>query len=337
MKINENTWDKVNDRNTSCFSSRKYNYLREFDAGKWAVHLCKEVSTDLNGVMFVAKRTFANDKVLPVTKGFEVRFDFYNNLPSDEVAIVIKLRGNEYSAAFTYLIDDIFNGFNALQADKDVVDYFFNRLDVWKTFFDRADSKGLSDTYRRGLFAELYFIKNALFPHYGAKCIKFWTGPEAGIHDFELGKIAVEVKSSAGNKSTKIKISNERQLDDSGYDLLLLFQVSLSVRKNHQPTLVDMVKEVATLFHSDHGRLVQFKNFLLMAGYHPMHEELYLTEGYHVDETNVYKVSQGFPRIIGSQVPSGVGGIKYSVDLSACSQFKIDAAAAEASIKTGSK
>jgi hypothetical protein len=182
----------------------------------------------------------------------------------------------------------------------------------------------MSDGYRRGLFAELYFLKNYLLPKFDAKGLKYWVGPEAGIHDFELGKLAVEVKSTAGNKSTKVKISNERQLDDSGYDKLLLFQVSLSVRKNHHPTLVDMVKEVAQLLSSDHGRMLQYQNLLLMYGYHPMHEEYYVAEGYHVDEENFYHVQEGFPRLIGEHVPDGVGGIKYSIDLSACTKFKLD-------------
>ena len=141
MDIDSTNWDEIKDTNPNCFSSKKYLYLEGFSSGSKKIHYCKEINTDLRGIMFTTKKSLAKEKELPVTKGFEVRFDILNSFDEDDVAIVIKIAGNEYTDAFTYLIEDIFTGFQELESEKDIVDHFFNRITIWKTFFDNARNK----------------------------------------------------------------------------------------------------------------------------------------------------------------------------------------------------
>jgi hypothetical protein len=63
---------------------------------------------------------------------------------------------------------------------------------------------------------------------------------------------------------------------------------------------------------------------LLRSGYNEIHRDLYLNEGYHVEEVNVFEVKEGFPRIVGSDLMPGVGGLKYTIDLSSIVDFKVE-------------
>lgn len=157
--LNTDSWKRLSDTNPDVFDSRRYQYLKCAKAGVKEIFICREINTDLPGIMFVAQKSIASEKELPSTKGFEVRFDFLNSFKEDEVAVVIKISGDEYLDAFLYLIQDIFEKFDGKSDEKDIVDSFFNRINVWKTFFDKAKEKGMSDTYRRGLFCELLFLQ----------------------------------------------------------------------------------------------------------------------------------------------------------------------------------
>ena len=66
-----------------------------------------------------------------------------------------------------------------------------------------------------------------------------------------------------------------------------------------------------------------FDDKLLDEGYMDAHAELYRS-GYAFRSVRVYRVRPGFPRILESDLKSGVGDVSYSVVLSACEPFKSD-------------
>jgi hypothetical protein len=189
-------------------------------------------------------------------------------------------------------------------------------------FLKNAGAKGLGPEKRRGLFGELYFLKEVLLNELGKESLKYWVGPDQAIHDVEIGECAVEIKTTASNKSQVIHISNERQLDDDGYGNLFLYQISLTARKNVHPSLVDLIEEIREILKDDGTKIIEFHNSLIKSGYIELHKDLYLSEGYHIEEVNVYRVSEGFPRILGSDLKDGIGGLKYTVDTSSIQKFK---------------
>lgn len=321
--VNSNSWDEIKDINHNIISSRNYIYIPLATIGQNKIFLGKEVSTDNNCLMFLAKRDLYGEKDLPVTDGLEVRTDIIKNSENKD-GIVLKLVKGDYQDVFVALINDVIATLENKTSEKDFVETFFARLGVWKLFLKNAGSKGLGPDRRRGLFGELYFLKNILIPNLGNESLKFWVGPDPAIHDIEIGECAVEVKTSAGNKSQVVHISNERQMDDDGYENLFLYQVSLTARKNAHPTLIDIIDEIRELLRADGTVLINFNNSLLKSGFIEGHRDLYLTEGYHVEEVNVYKVQEGFPRIIGSDLDSGIGGLRYTVDLSAIEKFRVE-------------
>jgi hypothetical protein len=319
--IKKEDWANVTDKNPELFITKNYKYLPLKMPNSRPFFLGKD-STNQLCLMFKATKSLLQDKSVPGdTEGLQVGIDF--GFGDQEIGIVLKLKSEDYSDVFSSLCNDVISTVADIKDDKEFIDASFGRLGIWKIFLDHAGAKGLGPDRRRGLFGELYLLKELIFEKYGTDGIKFWTGPSGAMHDFEIGKFAIECKTMAGNKSQKVMISNERQLEDAGYDDLFLACIAITVRKNTTPSLVSIIKDIEKQLSSDPMNLVNFKNNLLRSGYNVIHEEMYMTEGYHVDEVLTYKVEEGFPRLLAGDLMDGIGGLKYSVDLSACTDFKI--------------
>jgi hypothetical protein len=322
--VSSTDWDDIAASNPQVLTTKNFNYKEIASISGKKLYLGEENLSGIKCFMFKASRGAVQEKDLPATKGLEVRFDF-GFIEKSEIAIVLKLLNEDFIEVFTALLNDIIATVDEKTDEQAFVAAFFNRLTIWKLFFDNSSPEGLGPERRRGLFGELYFLREMIIPHFGVTGIKYWVGPEAATHDFELGGAAIEVKTSAGKKSQRITISSERQLDDAGYKTLFLTEFSIAVRRHSSPNLVEMIRTLETLLSVDQSLLVRFRNLLLMSGYSPLHDDRYLLEGYHVEETNYYVVKEGFPRLLGRDLKPGIGGIKYTVDLSACKDFKVDA------------
>lgn len=318
--INKSDWAKIQDSNSEVFTTKGYRYLPIKTSASRHFNLGLD-SSNQHCLMFKVPKTLLGEKEFPDTEGLEVRIDF--GFGENEIGVVLKLKSEDFLDVFASLVNDLLTTLSNVKDDKQFIDTFFGRLGIWKMFLDKSGSKGLGPDRRRGLFGELYLLKEMILSFYGSDGIKFWSGPSGAMHDFEIGSFAIECKTMAGNKSQKVIISNERQLEDAGYDDLYLACIAITVRKNATPSLVTIVKEIEALLDSDPLNLVNFRNNLLRCGYSAVHEEVYRNEGYHIDELITYKVSEGFPRLLAEDLMDGIGGLKYTVDLSACTDYKI--------------
>lgn len=324
LKVNPEDWNDISDLNPDVISTKKGIYKKVFEVGENKIFLGKELSTNNKCLMFLATRDNYQEKDRPFseTEGLEVRFDIFRN-DDNKDGVLLKLTKDDYLEVFIALANNILDVVTEIKQEKPFVETFFNQLAVWKHFLKNAGKRGLGPDRRRGLFGELHFVKEVLVPEFGKDGVKYWVGPNPAIHDIEVGKGAIEVKTSAGNKSQSIVISNERQLDDDGYEKLFLYHVAMTVRKNSNPNLVDIIGEIREMLRDDHQNYIIFNNQLTKSGYNDIHNDYYIGEGYHVDEVNYFHVREGFPRIIGDDIQDGIGGLKYKVDVSACTDFKV--------------
>ena len=332
-KVSKSDWSKVNDSNPEVFATRLYRYLELKSTLPRKFYLGLNTSNQYC-LMFKANRELLEGKDFPDTEGLEVRLDV--QFGAKEIGVVLKLKSDDFIEIFATLANDLIATLCNITDNKHFIDAFFGRLGIWKMFLDKSGVSGLGPERRRGLFGELYLLKEIFIANLGTDSIKFWTGPTGAMHDFELGKLALECKTMAGNRSQKVSISNERQLEDDGYENLYLACVAITVRKNAEPSLVTIVKDIEGLLSRDPVNQVNFANSLLSSGYNKIHEDMYVKEGYHVDDILYYRVSEGFPRLLAKDLPNGVGGLGYTVDLSACLEFKITADEVETSIKSTS-
>ena len=253
------------------------------------------------------------------TKGIDVEF-----LPKGHQPTVLAIRLMDATAAdlFTPVAADVAKV--AAAADEDVlaVEVVINRFARWHKLLQRG-ARGLSSTSQRGLFAELAVLQDILAPAVGGpSAVAAWQGPEGAPRDFDVDGIGVEVKSSIANEPQVATINGERQLDDSGLVGLFLVHVSLEPVLGGGVTLPAAVSATRELVAQGPGA-IRLDDMLIEAGYLDEHAPMYKTPGYVVRDKTIMRVVPGFPRLIEDDLPPGVGGVRYSLAVDACTDHRV--------------
>jgi len=250
-------------------------------------------------------------------------------IPDDSNALknilLISLINNHHKDIFSTLCEDLIKTVSSLKEEKTLVKVLLNRFEKWKSLFENASSAGLSPEEQRGLYGELYFLSKWLINSVDKrKCVEAWFGPEKRNQDFQHEDWALEVKTTTGNNHQKIQISNERQLDTSNVNNLILFHISIDVRTGSGETLISLVESLHYLLETDAHAEIIFAAKLLEAGFFAQHQYLYDTVSYFIRQENFYKIENEFPRIEEKDIRSGVGDVKYSVIVTSCSDYIIN-------------
>lgn len=239
--------------------------------------------------------------------------------------LLITLINNQHKDIFSTLCEDLINTVSSIKEEKQLVKVLLNRFEKWKSLFENVSSAGLTPEEQRGLYGELFFLRKWLSnSNNKRKCVEAWYGPEKSNQDFQHDNWAMEVKTSSGNNHQKIHISNERQLDTSNLEHLILFHLSLEVRSGSGESLNSIVENLYTLLTDDAHAEIIFSAKLLEAGFFAQHKYLYDINSYFIRQVYFYSVEKEFPRIEEADIRNGVGDVKYSVILSSCSDYITD-------------
>lgn len=203
----------------------------------------------------------------------------------------------------------------------------YRRLEHWKKFFQRRAPEGLSRDEYIGLFGELDFFERCLQHGVSAQVLSdAWQGPLGTNQDFLFGKLAVEVKAVTANDAGGIRISNMRQLDDAGLDGLFLSHISYDFREGTDRKLASLIESIKTRLENSPDALSTFEDRLLASGYLEPESSPFAGYGLTERQRSFYRIRNGFPRILESNIISGISNVSYSVSLSACSGFSISEA-----------
>jgi len=194
-------------------------------------------------------------------------------------------------------------------------------LEKWSRFFQKHGIEGLSREAQMGLFGEIYWLQKLLkagMDEFDA--IGSWQGCKKCYHDFEFRGRIVEVKTTITKEPRRVRINNERQLDDRGFNEMFLYVLTLHPTLSEGRRLPDLIRDIRFSLISNIAAKELFEQFLQDAGYLDVHEALY-DDGYIIKNEEIFQVRKGFPRII--DLPLGTGDISYSLTISACSGFLV--------------
>jgi hypothetical protein len=239
--------------------------------------------------------------------------------------LLILLLNKQHKDIFSTLCEDLIFGISEVTTEQTLVEKLLERLAKWQSLFEKVGKQGLSDEAQRGLYGEVFFLR--VFLNISAEqnyCVKSWLGPEKSIQDFQYSNWAVEVKTTHGNNHQKIHITSERQLDDSIIEKIFLYHLSLDIRVGNGESLNSLIDEVLELLTNNTMASNLFKLKLLESGYYDIDRPIYEEIGYSIRQENLYRISGNFPRITESQIPIGVGDVKYSIVLSESEEWRID-------------
>lgn len=236
--------------------------------------------------------------------------------------LAILLLDSEHEEVFSVFCEDLVIEISEISDEKKVVRELLNRLEKWRSLFEKASLSGLSPEQQRGLYGELFFLRRWLESSSSLQgCIKAWVGPEKQIRDFQLNDWGLEVKTTHGKNHQKVHVSSERQLDTTTLRSLFLFHLSLEQQQQNGETLNQIVNDLLHKFRKDVTALREFKTKLIIGGYYKHHSPQYEAVGYQIRNQSYYYIKDAFPRIEEADIRRGVGDVKYSIILSECTAY----------------
>jgi len=240
-------------------------------------------------------------------------------------SLLLELADPRFRDVFIVLAEDIALQMNNAIDKHLAIKVFFNQLNRWREFFDKTGREGLSKQQQQGLYGELVSLKEILIPLLGIeKTVVSWVGPEGANQDFSIDNVSIEVKTSVSPPHEKFAVSNVLQLNSVCTNVFVLVFLALETRQSNQGTLPQLVTALRSIIAQHNPQVLDLFNARLMLyGYLNIHEENYCNIGYSVRKLLMYQVREGFPMILVTEIPNGVGDIKYSVSISACSDYEI--------------
>lgn len=184
----------------------------------------------------------------------------------------------------------------------------------WKAFMAGRKKQLLSAEEVRGLFAELKFFQEMLQCGVSEQdVVESWMGPERGHQDFVYRNTAVEVKAISGRDRNAVRISSEDQLESLLDNLYLRISRIVELADSEQAlSLNQLVRQLEEKLVDGAAR-ESFSAKLAAAGYVWLLE--YDQPKFIVQNTVTYRVEEGFPRIIRSELQDGVLKVQYDIEL----------------------
>ncbi|EMS70621.1 PD-(D/E)XK motif protein [Ruminiclostridium cellobioparum] len=237
--------------------------------------------------------------------------------------LILKHTNESDKDIFEAVISNICNELLLLNDNEAMLPTLIKILDKWKYFFTLYSREGLSSTEQQGLYGELWFLRELIDYSRLTSLVKNWTGIEKTTHDFQIGKSAIEIKTSVSNKPYSAKINNENQLDDTNLANLYLAFLALHPMLEGGETLPDIISQIRRKIANDTEAKLKFEEKLFFSGYVENQSHLYKT-GYALRDVIAFSVKAGFPRILNADVPDGIGDISYSIQISVCEPFKVN-------------
>jgi hypothetical protein len=229
----------------------------------------------------------------------------------------------EAARVFGPFVEDVATCLAEQLDDRAAVDSFVGRFEHWRRLLSGTTADGLGTDAAQGLWGELWVLRHLLHPAWSEEVVDAWTGPDRDDNDFRHRTVAIEVKTTRADHPETVRIDSERQLDNPpGTDLVLIALAVDAHRHGAGESLPAMVDACRALIGQH--RAAAFQDRLLAWGYSDTDRPLYEDRHYTLRSLDVFQVRDGFPRIVESQLATGVGSVSYRLALDACRGWQID-------------
>jgi hypothetical protein len=242
----------------------------------------------------------------------------------DRVELHTRLEDSSLGDVFSVLAGDIAHRISEASNAAEGVSALIARLQHWRSLLQPEDGQGLSLERRRGLFGELFVLRSLLIAGVSpTDLVNGWVGPTGANQDLQMPIAAIEVKTTSAKKPQSIQISSERQLDGTGIDSLFLAHVCLDERNAGEgESLPELVHDLEKRLGG--ALLSAFRQTLYASGLLPTAMAHYEEPKYTLRSQEYFEVSGDFPRIVEDMCPTGLGDVRYSIQLGALKDYSID-------------
>lgn len=237
----------------------------------------------------------------------------------EDTRVSFCLKNNDLYDIFVKFCEDIVESAENVER-KDIISFVLGRYNSWERLFKRH-SNFMPEEKIKGLFGELYFMNKFMIPLYGIeKAIEVWGGPDFAYKDYEVDDTWYEIKALKKN-STTVKISSLQQLESDKEGNLVTIFLDKSNKHVEGAMSLNNIVEVIISNINDNRCLAQFNTKLTDYGY--TIDKEYDNYMYEVLGTARYKVTNDFPIIKSSMLPTEVQNCKYELIINSIASYLI--------------
>lgn len=266
------------------------------------------------GLMIQCDKDFIQPKRELKLNGIQIQLD-NSSTPNK---LILLLKETKDWEIFLLLCNDLISIMK--ENDKDIIINVMKRLERWQKLLQKTTLRVLSKEEQMGLYSELKVLRDYIIPKYGyVDGVHSWVGGLGDKQDFLLKDLAIEVKSFRITSGNSVWISSKEQLN-SEKDPLYLFACALNEADSGE-TIADLVQSIAEQIKME-NLLSEFLEKVEQYGYIPELQQSSLSK-FIFEQVNSYEVREEFPKIPLNHVSPWINSMKYSIDLSGCSQFKV--------------
>jgi hypothetical protein len=264
---------------------------------------------------------------LPKWRGLTLKIEFIEKLAvlRNRNFFIIKQESEQSTDIFEVVLQNLVDHYDNKDESESLFAVTYRVLDKWRNFFQRGGFQKLSDEQQRGLFGELWYMREWLsrYPTSPPLIIDNWEGPTSGRIDYKVSMCGIEIKTVADKLAKTIKISNENQLKlTKAITSILLYVCFIEPSKTHGTSLQALVTEVREGISKRSDRLLlKFNDLLNDLGFR---DDDYTNSFYFVEKIEVYEARAEFPRIIKDDLPKGISQVSYNIDLTHCEAFSTE-------------
>lgn len=245
------------------------------------------------------------------------------NSQDQQGELILVLNNREDWQIFKILCDDLTTEALRCGSDKKMIVAAEARLKRWQRLLKQDLHRELTTEVQMGLFSELLCLRDLIAPQIGfEQAVSSWVGPDLDKQDFLMERSALEVKSYRTSKGSIVSISSAQQLTSDKASLFLI-SYGLTPTDNGMSIgdIADSVKEIVSSSSIEYLDL--FENKLARYGYIPELLKEPLLK-FISDKTRAYSVTDQFPKIDSQNIHSQIVSVKYTIDLSQCTDFEVD-------------
>lgn len=237
------------------------------------------------------------------------------------LCIGLTLIDNELVTSFSVMCYDIAERSKRGETSEAAAVIVIECLRNWAALLKRRSQKGLSRNEVMGLWGELSSLDALLVARPGNEyqIIRGWGGPNGEQRDIGFNGNRIEIKTQLSTRSLGLRISSLDQLDDRGDQLkVILNRISPS---DNGASLTDLIEIISQRLLSNRNAQSEFELKIELTGYDSDLQAC--KELFALDERISFTVSENFPRLIPSNVPSGIKSAEYEIAGAAIVQFQI--------------
>jgi len=154
----------------------------------------------------------------------------------------------------------------------------------------------LSRERQIGLFGELLLVDDFVALN-GPAAVASWTGPQGERHDFRIGKLEFEVKTTAGRRRIHTVNGLNQAEPSTGCELSFLSVQLAKTAGSDGSTLPDLVSKVEGKLRVDENSRQMFRQFLDRVGYHDSDSLSYEQKWKLASAVKLVPVDSAFPAI----------------------------------------